>query len=101
MVYEVQVVTVLGKASSKESQDDFNIEGAGRRASRRRILGIGILFWSVVGLFIISVLLTIIGSSLNNDMALNVGIITWLTTSFLFFIWLVIWIWSHTSRYDV
>ena len=64
----------------------------------KRLSGV-ILFWSVVGLLALSLILTIIGSSMNHDAVLNIGIIAWLATSFLFFVWLVLWMWSRTKRY--
>ena len=63
----------------------------------KRILGI--LFWAVAGLLIISLALTIIGSTVDNDLAMNIGIIAWLATSALFFFWLILFIWARTTKY--
>jgi quinol-cytochrome oxidoreductase complex cytochrome b subunit len=61
--------------------------------------GLKILFWLAVCLMVASLLLTIIGSSINRDAVLNAGIISWLVTTSLFFFWLVLWIWSKTKKY--
>jgi hypothetical protein len=62
-------------------------------------LGLVVLFWSVLGLLALAAVLTIVGSALNNDPALNAGIISWLAASCLFSAWLVLWIWARTKRY--
>ncbi len=58
-----------------------------------------VFFWIIICLLAVSLLLTIVGSSYNNDAILNAGIIAWLTTTFLFFVWLVIWFWSKAKKY--
>ncbi len=58
-----------------------------------------VFFWLTICLLAVSLLLTIIGSSGNRDAILNAGIIAWLATTCLFFVWLVLWIWSKAKRY--
>jgi hypothetical protein len=62
-----------------------------------RLIG-RILFWPVVGLLALSLVLTIIGGSMNYNAVLEIGIIAWLATSFLFFAWLVLCMWGRTKR---
>jgi NhaP-type Na+/H+ or K+/H+ antiporter len=57
------------------------------------------LFWAVVLLLALAFAFTIIGSAMNLNGVLNAGIVSWLAASFLFFVWLVLWIWSRTKRY--
>ncbi|MDY6794402.1 MAG: hypothetical protein SWK76_03835 [Actinomycetota bacterium] len=59
----------------------------------------GKLFWLVIWLLIASLILTISGSTFNSNPVLNIGIVSWLASSFLLFAWLVIWMLSRSSRY--
>jgi len=69
----------------------------GRGNGRRRALTA--LFWCTAILLALSFVFTICGSAANHDGLLFAGIIGWLTTSFLVFTWLVLWMWSRTGRY--
>ena len=53
----------------------------------------------MVLLLALSFVFTIVGSASNHDGLLNTGIIAWLVTSLLFFIWLVITMLARTRRY--
>ena len=58
-----------------------------------------VFFWLAVLILILSFIFTIIGSAVNLEVLLNVGIICWLVTTFLFFAWLVIAVLIRTKRY--
>ena len=57
------------------------------------------LFWSALGLLALSLLMTVIGSAVNQDAVLNAGIIAWLATSCLLSAWIVLGFWARAERY--
>jgi hypothetical protein len=64
---------------------------------RKKLLWIS--FLAMLALLIIALGLTVFGSMLDNDTVLQVGIIAWLVTSGLFFVWLVLLVSTRLKRY--
>ncbi len=59
-----------------------------------------VTFWAIPALLAVSFVLTIVGSSINQNGLLNAGIIGWLASSAFIFVWLVLFIWTRTGKYQ-
>ena len=60
---------------------------------------IKIMFALVLCSLFLALAFTIVGSSANHNGLLNTGIVLWLAASALFFVWVVLLIWSRTKKY--
>jgi hypothetical protein len=65
---------------------------------KRKIVRIS--FLAVIALLVVSLALTIIGSMFDKDAVMNVGIVAWLVTIALIFVWLILLVWGRLTRYD-
>ena len=76
------------------SGEPLRVKGAGVK------LWAKVIFWLIPALLAASLALTIIGGATNHGGLLNAGIVGWLASSALFFVWLVLWIWTRRKRYE-
>jgi len=58
-----------------------------------------ILFLTTVAVLVLALAFTIYGSTADSDLIMNIGIIAWLATSALIFVWLILLVSTRLTRY--